>query len=75
MAIYLGNLTTQQVCCRLGIIISDEDKAELEKMRNEGAWHCYDLPFLMMASSRENGLKVGKILQSYHPIKRLEICM
>lgn len=75
MAIYLGNLTTDEVCRRLDITISASDKAELERMRNEGAWHCYDLPFMMMASSRDNGLKVGKILQSYHPIKRLQICL
>ena len=72
MSIMLGNLTLKQIEERTGIIISDEDKAELNDMRQEkaenispGKWHCFDLPFVLVCGDRPTAEKLVKILSAY----------
>lgn len=72
MSIMLGNLTLKQIEERTGIIISDEDRAELNDMRQEkaenialGKWHCFDFPFMMVCGDKPTAEKVVKILSQY----------
>lgn len=68
----LGNLTLKQIEERTGVIVSDEDRVELNNMRQEkaeniasGKWHCFDLPFIMMCGDKPTAEKVVKILSQY----------
>ena len=73
MAIYLGNLTTEQIAKRLGIELTPEEKAELdsfhedttEKVRNRFCWHCYDIPFVIACGNYEAAVRVRDIFQKY----------
>lgn len=72
MSILLGNLTLTQIEERTGISISADDRAELNKMRQEnaeniqqGKWHCFDLPFMVVCGDRPTAEKVLKILSAY----------
>lgn len=72
MSILLGNLTLAQIEERTGISISADDRAELNKMRQEnaeniqqGKWHCFDLPFMVVCGDRPTAEKVLKILNAY----------
>lgn len=72
MSIMLGNLTLKQIEERTGIIVSDEDRVELNYMRQEkaeniapGKWHCFDLPFMMVCGDKLTAEKVFKILSQY----------
>lgn len=72
MSIMLGNLTLKQIEERTGIIVSDEDREELNDMRQEkaedivsGKWHCFDLPFMIVCGDKPTAEKVVKILSAY----------
>ena len=72
MMIMLGNLTLKQIEERTGISVSDEDRAELNGMRQEkaekiapGKWHCFDLPFMLVCGDKPTAEKVVKILSAY----------
>ena len=72
MMILLGNLTLKQIEERTGISVSDEDRAELNGMRQEkaenialGKWHCFDLPFMLVCGDKPTAEKVVKILSAY----------
>ena len=70
--IMLGNLTLNQIEERAGISVSNEDRAELNGMRQEkaeniapGKWHCFDLPFMLICGDKSTAEKVVKILSAY----------
>lgn len=71
MAIYLGNLSTKQMADRLGIVMTDEDIAEMEDFRchkadvEMGKWHCFDIPFVCACGGMEAAIKVRDIMQKY----------
>ncbi len=72
MTIMLGNLSVEQIEKRAGISISAEDRAELNRMRQEnaediapGKWHCFDSPFLIACGDKSTAEKVAKILIAY----------
>lgn len=73
MAVYLGNLTTLQLQERLGITLTNEELDTLESMRQDRAsnvskdkWHCFDIPFTLVAGSMETATKVYQILLPYN---------
>ena len=74
MAIYLGNLTVEQIERRLGIKITGQDKKHLESTRQEkvngtpietGKWHCYDLPFMFMTHDRKTAESFRDLFMNY----------
>lgn len=71
MAVYLGNQTVEQMEKRLSIQLSEEDKEALNSIRSEdakvekGTWHCFDIPFMIMAGDIETARKVVGILSKY----------
>ena len=72
MGIMLGNLTLKQIEERTGISVPDDDRAELNGMRQEkaeniapGKWHCFDLPFMIVCGDKPTAEKVVKILSAY----------
>lgn len=64
MGIMLGNLSVKDIETRLGITLSAEDVAVLQEKRQEnvsvplasGKWHCFDIPFMFMAATRDDAL-------------------
>lgn len=79
MIIMLGNLTLEQIEKRTGISISDEDRKELNQMRQEkaehienGKWHCFDLPFMIICGDKPTAEKVVKMLTKYDWTKAKE---
>ena len=73
MSIYLGNLTVKQIEKRLGIELTDDERAELEsyrenvcdKVTGRNVWHCYDIPFELVVGSKKTADVVYKILFPY----------
>lgn len=72
MTIMLGNLSVEQIEKRAGISISAEDRAELNRMRQDkavdivpGKWHCFGSPFLIACGDKSTAEKVAKILTAY----------
>lgn len=79
MGIMLGNLTLKQIEERTGISVSDDDRKELNGMRQEkaenivsGKWHCFDLPFMIVCGDKPTAEKVVKILSVYDWTKSKE---
>lgn len=70
MGIMLGNLSVKDIETRLGITLSAEDVAVLQEKRQEnvsvplasGKWHCFDIPFMFMAATRDDALMFADIL-------------
>ena len=73
MAIYLGNLTVQQMESRMGILLTDQERKTLEDMRQEnvakdmepGKFHIFDIPQVIACGSKETALKIKDILVPY----------
>ena len=72
MAVYLGNLTIEQVESRLGISLNDTERKFFNNTHQSkcanllaNAWHCYDIPFIMHCGSRGMAVQVNDILQRY----------
>ena len=71
MAVYLGNLSTEQIAERLSIKMTDEDITEMESFRcheadvKMGSWHCFDIPFVCACGGMEAAIKVRDIMQKY----------
>ena len=67
MNIQLGNLSTNEICSRLGISLSDEDVAKLESLRSlradtpKGKWHGFDIPFSIYCGDMETAVIVRDI--------------
>lgn len=65
MAIYLGNLTIEQMEKRMGIQFPDDvrefmKKSHQSKAENiaKGKWHCFDIPFTLVCGDRETAIKI-----------------
>ena len=74
MAIFLGNLTIEQMEHRSGITLSDEDrdffKANRQEVVNDtplehGKWHCYDIPFMLMVHDKSTAVTYRDIFEKY----------
>ena len=74
MAIYLGNLTIEQIESRSGITLSNKDryffKANRQEVVNDtplehGKWHCYDIPFMLMVHDKSTAVTYRDILEKY----------
>ena len=73
MGIYLGNLSTNEIEGRLGIKLTDKERAELDalreqdtrKVRGRNVWHCYDIPFLIVCGSYEVAVKLRDVYGRY----------
>lgn len=71
--IMFGNLSIRQVEERLGIELSDKERAELNachedncgKVQGRDVWHCYDMPFEMVVGSRKMADVVCRIFSPY----------
>ena len=60
MAIYLGNLTIEQIEKEYGVNFSEEDKQWVSELHQDQAsgiekdkWHFFDIPRIMMTGSKE----------------------
>lgn len=73
MAIYLGNLSAEQMAKRLGIELSPEELEKLEAMREETCenvkgrpvWHCFDIPLVIACGTYDTCVAVRDILQPH----------
>lgn len=74
MLIFLGNLTIDEIENRLGIKLSEEHRAELQRTHQDkvndtslgdGCWHCYDAPFMLMCDVKETAVKFRNIFSQY----------
>lgn len=73
MAIYLGNMSTEQIEARLGIELTEQERAELElkrepntdKVHGRNVWHCYDIPFVIACGSYETAVRLRDIYEQY----------
>ena len=74
MPIMLGNLTVRDIERRLGIELTDDERAALEETRQEpinrtplgpGKWHCFDIPFLIECDTADTVHKIAEILQRH----------
>ena len=74
MAIFLGNLSVEQIERRSGITLSDEDREYLKanhqaKVNNtpleHGKWHCYDIPFMLMVHDKSTAVTYRDMLEKY----------
>lgn len=74
MNIYFGNLSVEQIEKRTGITLMDEHREYMEKHRQEavndtplevGAWHCFDIPFIVMTSDKTTAEFYRDMLSAY----------
>lgn len=70
----LGNLSPEEIAERLKIKFTEEDLAYLKKNRQEKvcetplkphAWHCYDIPFMMMCPTRSDAASMYARFKKY----------
>ena len=78
MAIYLGNLTVEQIEKRLGVELSDKDKTFLRETHQDrvnntpletGKWHCFDIPFMFMTHDVDTAIRFRDMFQNYDTAK------
>lgn len=74
MYIYLGNLSVEQIEERTGITLSDEHRDYMKAHRQETVndtpianekWHCFDIPFMIMAGNKETAEYYTDMLSTY----------
>lgn len=73
MEIYLGNLTVDQIEKRTGITLSDDDREFMKSNRQEnvsipleeGKWHCYDIPLMLMTRDIKTAIIYKDMLTKY----------
>ena len=72
MVIMLGNQTPEQIEARLNITLSDEHKNELKESWQQkaedienGKWHCFDIPFMLVCGDMETAKKWRDVFMSY----------
>lgn len=74
MSIYLGNLTVEQIEKRTGITLSDEHREYMTAHRQaavndtpiaDGAWHCFDIPFILMTANKDTAEHYLDMLSTY----------
>lgn len=69
----LGNLSPQDIEKRLQITLTDDERKTLEESRQENVsipiatdkWHCFDIPFMIVAGSMDMAIKIRDILAKY----------
>ena len=80
MNIMLGNLTVEEMENRLGITLSDEHRKAFKDSRQEkvnntpledGRWHCFDIPFMLMCDTMTTAEKFRNIIQQYKITKNV----
>jgi hypothetical protein len=71
-SIYLGNVNTQELESRLGIVLTEEERSFLRDSHQPQAsniapdkWHCFDIPFTFACGSVDLAKKVHSILLQY----------
>ncbi len=74
MNIMLGNESVSDIERRLGIQLSEEDKDELNRTRQEkindtplaeGHWHCFDIPFILVCDTIKTAEKLRDMFLAY----------
>lgn len=74
MGIHLGNLSVEQIEKRTGITLSNEHREYMKAHRQEavnnvpiayGAWHCFDIPFIIMTGDKETAEYYRDMLLAY----------
>lgn len=72
MAIFLGNLSIDQIAERCGIDFSTEDRNFMAQRREQSAqdiaphkWHEFDIPLSIMCGSKEFAILVRDKLEQY----------
>lgn len=71
MMIQLGNLSTQDICKRLEITLTEQEIEILESLRSRNAeftgskWHGFDIPFSIYCGDIETAIKVRDIYAPY----------
>lgn len=72
MSIMLGNLTASDLQGRLGITFLQDDMDFLNATHQSSAtniaddkWHCFDIPFVIVAGSYSTAEKVYEILKKH----------
>ena len=72
MVIMLGNLSVEEIEHRLNISLSDEDKKVLNESRQlkaenieNGKWHCFDIPFMIVCGDKPTAEKFNKMFSAY----------
>lgn len=70
--ILLGNLSIEQIEQRLDIKFSETDKERLKSFHSEktdvarqNAWHCFDIPFIIVCGTLNTVSEVMDILTPY----------
>ena len=70
--VMLGNMSASEMEERLGIRLSDEDRAWFDSRRQmkaddvqPGKWHCFDIPFRIVCGDKATGNEVLGILKRY----------
>lgn len=72
MAIYLGNLSLEQIEQRLGISLTEEERKafdhhqELANVTEPNDWHCFDIPFMIVCGTKAKAEKIRDALFPYH---------
>ena len=71
-AIYLGDLSVDQIQARLGITLPPDAIAELNASRQQRAdniapdkWHCFDIPLVIACGSMDMAVRVRDILSPH----------
>ena len=73
MAIMLGNLTLQQIQDRRGFQFPQEALDLLQNRQEKvnrvkiagGAWHCFDIPFMLMCGSEQMARDLAMVLMPH----------
>jgi hypothetical protein len=72
MAIFLGNLSLDQMQSRLGIRLSEEEIQAFPNRQDNvsmrlapNTWHCFDIPFFIECDSMETAQRVYDIMKKY----------
>lgn len=71
--IFLGNLSIEEIEKRTGIILNDKDREYMKSHRQEnvsvplesGAWHGYDMPFMIMTGDKNTAEMYNNMLSAY----------
>ena len=70
MAIYLGNLSIEQMENRAGVEFPDKLKDYMKTRKQEsasnikkGKWHCFDIPFVLVCGDMETATEVHNHLK------------
>ena len=72
MAIYLGNLSIDDMEKRSGIDFPQELRSYMEPRKQEsasnianGKWHCFDIPFVLVCGDMETATEIHNQLKGF----------